>query len=677
MELGPEETLPLPDTIKETVLLRAERLSSTGRHTLEIAAAAGLGFDLELVAALGGADGIDEAIQRGFLVEVDQQGAFRHALIREAVYDDTPWTRRRSYHRRLAEELERRGAAPEAVAEQWLAGGERDRARPSLLAAAERFCQVHAYHDAARAIGRAIELWPEGEDEDGRLAALERLGRCAQLHGDLAGAARAWQEVVEACRARGDLNTLAELQRRLAGVYELQGAWDRALAARAAAAEAFAERGQEFEAATERLAAASHLQAAANLTTALELVADAGSAVERSGSIELRARALSLEGQIRAKLGDAERGVELAREGLALALAGNLTEPAAEAYYRLASALEHAAGLPRSARRLRGRQRLLPAAGHRGHGGGLLRLPGAGDGQDRRVGSRRRGLPGDPRRRRRPGHRSDGGRSRARDRVTSCEVRPSGHDACCPTVSGSAVATSCSGWRSRAAHGLARADALEGRVDDALQRARDLIDRIADREERHYSVPALRWTTTFFARQGLKADVARSAELLSQTAAALGTAEAVAGLGHALGEMALADGDAAGAAQQFTHALDLLGDLTVPYERAETELRAAIALAAAGERGLAIERLTAVLPRRPSARAPVPWRPLRPRSSPASARGSSVDSVDGRRASLSTPACHGVRSRCCAWSRSGAPTARSPESCSSARAPSTCTSATS
>ena len=346
VELGPEETLPLPDTIKETVLLRTERLSSVGRHTLEIAAAAGLGFDLELLASLGGADGIDEAIQRGFLVEVDQQGGFRHALIREAVYDDMPWTRRRTYHRRLAEELERRGAAPEAVAEQWLAAGERDRARPSLLAAAERFCQVHAYHDAARAISRAIELWPEGEDEDDRLAALERLGCCAQLHGDLAGAARAWQEVVEACRARGDLIRLAELQRRLAGIYELQGAWDRALAARAAAAEAFAERGLDLEAATEHLAAASHLQSAANLTTALELVADASPEVERTGSIELRARALSLEGQIRAKLGDTQRGVELARQGLALALAENLSEPAAEAYYRLASALEHTSRYP-------------------------------------------------------------------------------------------------------------------------------------------------------------------------------------------------------------------------------------------------------------------------------------------------------------------------------------------
>jgi DNA-binding NarL/FixJ family response regulator len=494
-ELGPEETLPLPDTIKETVLLRTGRLSSVGRHTLEIAAAAGLRFDLELLAALGGADGIDEAIQRGFLVEVDQQGAFRHALIREAIYDDTAWTRR-SYHRRLAEELARRGAAPEAVAEQWLAGGERDRARPSLLAAAERFCQVHAYHDAAHVVRRAIELWPEGQDEDDRLAALERLGHCAQLHGDLTGATRAWQEVVEVSRGRGDLIRLADLQRRLAGIYELQGAWDRALTARTAAAEAFAQRGQEFEAATEHLAAASHLQAAANLTTALELVAGARPAVERTGSIELRARALSLEGQIQAKLGDTERGVELAREGLALALAENLSEPAADAYYRLASALEH-----------------------------------------------------------------------TRNQRFGLEVE--------------------------AAHGLARADVLRGRIDDALRRARDLIGRIALTEERHFSVPALRWATTLFARRGLKEDVARSTELLSQIAGALGTAEALAGLGHALGELALADGDAAGAARQFTHALDVVGDLTVPYERAETELRAAIALAAAGERELAIERLTA------------------------------------------------------------------------------------
>jgi DNA-binding NarL/FixJ family response regulator len=591
VELGPEETLPLPDTIKDTVLLRAERLSPAGRHTLEIAAAAGLRFDLELVAALGGADGIDEAIQRGFLVEVDQQGAFRHALIREAVYDDTAWTRRRTYHRRLAEELERRGAAPEAVAEQWLAGGERDRARPSLLAAAERFCQVHAYQDAARAVSRAIELWPEGEDEHGRLAALERLGRCVQLHGDLAGAVRAWQEVVEACRAQGDLSGLAELQRRLAGVYELQGAWERALAARVAAAQAFGERGQEFEAATEQLAAASHLQSAASFTSALDLIAGAGAAVERTGSIQLRVRALSLEGQIRAKLGDTHRGVALAREGLALALAENLSEPAAEAYYRLASALQAASDYPQALDAYAAASDFCQQQGIAGMGEVCFAclapvmvktgewdravevcraILDAGDApaNARMVAAAELGMVSVLR-----------GETRRTRRLLSDSL-------------GFARRNELFGLGVEAAHGLTRANDLEGRVDDALQGARDLIGRIADREERHYSVSALRWITTLFARHGLKADVARSTELLSQTAGTLGGAEAVAGLGHALGELALADGDAAGAAQQFTHALDLLGDLSVPYERAETELRAAIALAAAGERGLAIDHLT-------------------------------------------------------------------------------------
>jgi DNA-binding CsgD family transcriptional regulator len=591
VELGPTETLPLPDTIKETVLLRTERLSPAGRHTLELAAAAGLRFDLELLAALGGADGIDEATQRGFLVEVDQQGGFRHALIREAVYDDMPWTRRRTYHRQLAEELERGGAAPEAVAEQWLAGGERDRARPSLLAAADRFCQVHAYQDAARAISRAIELWPEGEDEDDRLAALELLGHCAQLHGDLAGAARAWQEVVEGCRTRRELGRLAELQRRLAGIYELQGAWDRALAARAAAVDAFAEQGHELEAATEQLVAASHLQSAANLTSALDLIAGAGAAVKRTGSIELQVRALSLEGQIRAKLGDTHRGVALARRGLAIALAENLSEPAAEAYYRLASALQAAADYPQALDAYAAASDFCQQQGIAGMGEvcfACLAPVMVKTGEwDRAVEVCRAILDADdaPANARMVAAAELGivsvlrGETRRTRRLLSDSL-------------GFARRNQLFGLEVEAAHGLIRTDTLGGRVDDALQRARDLIGRIADREERHYSVPALRWITTLFARQGLKADVARAAELLSQTAGTLGTAEAVAGLGHALGELALADGDAAGAVQQFTYALDRLGDLTVPYERAESELRAAVALAATGERELAIGHLT-------------------------------------------------------------------------------------
>ena len=315
----------------------------------------------------------------------------------------------------------------------------------------------------------------------------------------------------------------------------------------------------DFESATERLVAASHLQSAARLSAALVLIASAASAVERSGSTELRARALSLEGQIRAKLGDTECGVALAREGLALALAENLTEPAGEAYSRLASALEHSSGYPEAIdaysaatdfchqQGLTGMAEvcfacLAPAMVKTGEWDRAVEVCRAIlDADDppaaaQAVAAAELGvvyvLRGDTRRSRRL--LSNGVGFGRRNELFGLEIE--------------------------AAHGLVRADAQEGHLDDAVFRARDLVDRIAMREERHYSVPALRWISTFFAQQGLTADLARSADLLSQTAAALGTAEAVAGLGHAVGELALADGAVAGAAQHFTYAIDILGE---------------------------------------------------------------------------------------------------------------------
>lgn len=179
LELPEGQAVPLPDTVQETLLLRTDRLSQAARHALEVAAVAGVRVELELVLALAGGPGLEEAIELGFLVEIDDGlAAFRHALVREAVYAEIPWTRRRVQHRRLTESLEQVGAPPQLVAEHWLAASEPERARPKLLAAAESFYAVHAYRDASRLGKRAVELWPPGKDESGRLVALERLGLC-------------------------------------------------------------------------------------------------------------------------------------------------------------------------------------------------------------------------------------------------------------------------------------------------------------------------------------------------------------------------------------------------------------------------------------------------------------------------------------------------------------------
>jgi DNA-binding NarL/FixJ family response regulator len=67
----------------------------------------------------------------------------------------------------------------------------------------------------------------------------------------------------------------------------------------------------------------------------------------------------------------------------------------------------------------------------------------------------------------------------------------------------------------------------------------------------------------------------------------------MAALAHALGETALLDGGAEQAADQFTRALALLRGVDAPFDRAESERRAAAALALLGRREEAVEQLVA------------------------------------------------------------------------------------
>lgn len=81
------------------------------------------------------------------------------------------------------------------------------------------------------------------------------------------------------------------------------------------------------------------------MTAALELVERGAVHAERTQRRDLVAHALGLEGSIRAKLGQLDDGVRLARDGLSIALTESLTEAATELYLRLAAVLENAADL--------------------------------------------------------------------------------------------------------------------------------------------------------------------------------------------------------------------------------------------------------------------------------------------------------------------------------------------
>ena len=129
VELAGNGEIPVPETIRDAVLLRAAGLSDAARAAAEAASVAGPRFDLELVATLGGDAGLAELLNSGLVTETEPgAGAFRHALARDATYEDVPWPRRRDLHRRLAEALEARGGPGVEVASHWLAAHEGPRA---------------------------------------------------------------------------------------------------------------------------------------------------------------------------------------------------------------------------------------------------------------------------------------------------------------------------------------------------------------------------------------------------------------------------------------------------------------------------------------------------------------------------------------------------------------------
>jgi DNA-binding CsgD family transcriptional regulator len=589
-DLDLDEDVPLPQTVRDAVLVHLTELSEPARAAAEVAAVAGPVVDLDVVAGAADERGVGELLATGRLEEAEPGRArFRHPLAREAIYDDVPWLRRRTLHRRLAEALRERDHDPAEIAGHWIAARDTARGVEALLEAIDGRAAVHAHRDAARLGRQALELWPEGERGAERIAVVERYASHAELAGDLTEAARAQREVVAARRAGGAGRALADAERRIAAIYALQGDRGSALAARRVAAEAYAANGLPGEAAAERLVIAGFLQSAGSHHEAAATARAAGEEAVRADRTDVRVRAMGLEGVATVKLGRFEDGTSTIRAGLALALEHELTLEAAEVYQRLGTALEVAGDYAGA------REALGTAIG-------LCELPGGGGlentclncmayvlrelGDWDQVDELCRDLIT-------PGASPDD--TLVADGILGAVLAWRGHaDEARPLLVrclDTAMRLPVISMLCDSAAALAWLADAEGDDARALELCRLVLDRWSATEDHHYAVWGLRWSAAWLARHGEAADARACTEALSSIAASAGYPDALAGLAHALAETALAEGDAEAAAQQLVRAAELHEGLDIPFERAQILLRAGVALAAAGERELGLERL--------------------------------------------------------------------------------------
>ena len=613
----------IPQGIREAVLLRAAQLGPDTALVLDAAAVAGNEFDVELVLAVAGVAEWPEQLASCGLVSAvsDGRAAFRHALTRDAAYAAVPWSRRRALHQAIAGRLAAGHAPPALIAEHLLAARDLAGARAALVAAAAADYAVHAYRDAARALRTALDLWPPGGENAGRLAVVDQLARCAEMCAEHAEAVTLLRELADgyrdaiqdrttrdraiqdrttrdraiqdrAAQDRAAQDRLAGAQRRLALAHELLGQWDAALAAREAAAVAFAAAGQSAEAAVERLAAAAHLRSAASFPAALDTLAAARPDAEASGRADLLLRIDGLRGNVLSRMGRTREGLAIVRASLDAALAQALAGPAAELYQRLADSLEHAGEYRAATAAYTAGYEFCQEHGEQASGQlcracvtAVLFVAGHWD-RALEVCADAAG--------------ADGALPHARAVGTGIgglihAFRGSAATARRDLLAATSLATriELTAMELLSAWGLCVLDDDAGAPEAAVARARRILARWEESGERHYTIAIVQWLSTLFAEAGDPAGARACAAVLARIAEATAQPEALAALAHALGETAHLDGAPGTAAQELLRAAESFASLGLPLAAAQARRRAAAALAAAGETAPAADQLRA------------------------------------------------------------------------------------
>ncbi|MET0812275.1 MAG: AAA family ATPase [Microbacterium sp.] len=196
---GPE----LPETLRDLVLARYTRLTPPAQEMIRAMAAGGLHTDHDTLAAIAGFDeaGLDallrEAIDARVIVTGGSGYGFRHALTQEAVYTEMLPSERVRVHRRYAERLRDAGAtSPDdvaALAEHWLAARDLPAAFDATAIALAQARRGFSPATAAKLAERLTELWDQVPDAAARAG--ETLPR---LH---LAAAEAWHDLGESHRA--------------------------------------------------------------------------------------------------------------------------------------------------------------------------------------------------------------------------------------------------------------------------------------------------------------------------------------------------------------------------------------------------------------------------------------------------------------------------------------------
>ena len=222
----PIQDLVIPRSVRTALRARLTKLDPETLSVLQWAAVIGAEFDFEVLKeALQLAEDallerLEATINQGLVVELPmEQGRLKFAdpRIRELLLEDIILLKRRRYHLKIAESMEKHylkalGSHAEVLASHFSEAGDKERTLKYSIMAGERNRSVHAYAPAIQHFRRASDLMDleEAKDESGATV-LEKLGECYFYAGNPREAARYYGEARSAFVRLNDFTACARI----------------------------------------------------------------------------------------------------------------------------------------------------------------------------------------------------------------------------------------------------------------------------------------------------------------------------------------------------------------------------------------------------------------------------------------------------------------------------------
>jgi DNA-binding CsgD family transcriptional regulator len=346
-----------PQSLRDAFMLRIERLSDDAQKAARVVAV-GRRLYYDVIANVAGIDGdqlnvaLREAVTEQVLVTHEDRFLFRHALLREVLYDDLLPGERSELHLALAHVFEgecapddeREATLAATIANHYAAAGDQPSALRATVRAARAAECVHAYGEAADLAEQAMELWPRVPNaksvvELDHVALLAMAARGHGIGGDRARAVSLLSHALEELDPAANVVRYARLLGRRA---RLMWTLNRGTEALDMAREALSML-PEGEARRERASLLSWLARTRSLRghyrEALTEGEEAlGAAVEAQDPVT-EAEALNTLGMARMAVGEVDEGLRCLRRAIELARENDNLDGAAYAYANLADML--------------------------------------------------------------------------------------------------------------------------------------------------------------------------------------------------------------------------------------------------------------------------------------------------------------------------------------------------